>query len=99
MTSAPSDRSVASRVVRNSAVLAVSRVLERATGFIMALLVTAHLGVDALGVYAAAWAIYGLIALAGEAGATNYLVREISRDPSRTASYTVHLSVVALVAM
>jgi O-antigen/teichoic acid export membrane protein len=84
-----------SRVVRNSAVLAVSKVLERATGFVMAVLVTAHLGVDGLGVYSAVWAIYALMALAGESGATNYLVREISRDRSRTASYTTHLSMVA----
>src|SRR5262249_6386512 len=87
----------ASRVLRNSAVLVVSKLLERATGFVMAILVTAHLGVDGLGVYAAAWALYALISVAGEAGATNYLVREISRDASRTASYTTHLTIVAAI--
>ncbi len=87
----------AGRVLRNSAVLMVSKILERATGFVMAILVTAHLGVDGLGIYATGWAIYALISTAGEAGATNYLVREISRDGSRTASYTVHLSIVAAI--
>lgn len=85
-------------VLRNSAVLAVAKGLERVTGFAVALLVASTLGVEGLGVYAVAWAIYGVIAIAGDAGTTVYLVREISRDPSRTAAYTVHLSVVALAA-
>lgn len=83
-------------VLRNSAVLAIAKILERASGFVVALLVASELGVDGLGIYAVAWSIYGLIAIAGDAGATVYLVREISRDPSRTASYTVHLSIIAL---
>jgi O-antigen/teichoic acid export membrane protein len=87
--------SLVARVLRNSAALAMSRVLERGTGFVMAILVAAQLGVEGLGVYAAAWALYGMISLAGDAGATNYLIREISRDSSLTASYTVHLTVVA----
>ena len=34
----------------------------------MAILVTAHLGVDGLGIYATGWAIYALISTAGEGG-------------------------------
>jgi O-antigen/teichoic acid export membrane protein len=90
-------RSRVGRVVRNSAVLAVSKILERASGFVVGVLIANQLGIDALGIYAAAWALYGVIAVAGVAGTTDYLVREISRDPSRTAAYTVHLSVIALV--
>jgi O-antigen/teichoic acid export membrane protein len=84
------------RVLRNSAVLAVSKILERASGFVVGVLIANELGIDGLGVYAAAWALYGVIAVAGVAGTTDYLVREISRDRSRTASYVVHLSVIAL---
>jgi O-antigen/teichoic acid export membrane protein len=87
----------ARRVLTNSAVLAVSRVLERTSGFVVGVLVAHHLGAAGLGVFAAAWAIYGLIAIAGTGGTTDFLVREISRDRSRTAPYTVHLSLVALV--
>jgi O-antigen/teichoic acid export membrane protein len=83
-------------VVRNSAVLAVSRLLERASGFVVGVLVANRLGADGLGVYAVAWAVYGIVAVAGVAGTTDYLVREISRDASRTASYTVHLGVIAI---
>jgi O-antigen/teichoic acid export membrane protein len=86
----------ARRVVTNSAVLAVSKILERASGFVVGVLIANRLGADGLGVYAAAWAVYGVIAVAGVAGTTEYLVREISRDRSCTAAYTVHLSVLAV---
>jgi O-antigen/teichoic acid export membrane protein len=94
---ASGDGSTARRVLTNSAVLAVSKLLERASGFVVGVLVANHLGASGLGVYAAAWAVYGIIAVAAVAGTTDYLVREISRDRSRTARYTLHLSVVALV--
>lgn len=80
-------------VLRNSGLLGVAKLLERATGFVVALLVAAHLGADGLGTYAAALAIYGLIAIISDAGASNYLVREISREPDRTAAYAVHVSI------
>jgi O-antigen/teichoic acid export membrane protein len=89
--------STARRVMTNSAVLAVSKLLERVSGFVVGVLVANQLGATGLGVYAAAWALYGLIAVAGVAGTTDFLVREISRDRTRTASYTLHLSVVAFV--
>ncbi len=81
-----SSRGSAARVLRNSAVLMVSKILERATSFVMAILVTAHLGLDGLGIYATGWPIFALISTAGEAVATIYLVRQISRHESRTAS-------------
>jgi O-antigen/teichoic acid export membrane protein len=87
----------ARRVLRNSGMLAVTKVLERASSLVLALLIAATLGVDGLGVFATAQAVYGLIALAGEGGIVAYLVREISRDPARTPSYTVHFSAIALV--
>ncbi|HWH96183.1 MAG TPA: oligosaccharide flippase family protein [Baekduia sp.] len=93
MASRPGSR--ARRVLANSAVLAISKVLERTSGFVVGVLVANALGANGLGVYAAAWAIYGLIAVAGTAGTTDFLVREISRDRSRTADYAVHLSLIA----
>jgi O-antigen/teichoic acid export membrane protein len=86
----------ARRVLTNSAVLAVSKILERASGFVVGVLIANQLGADGLGVYAAAWALYGVIAVAGVAGTPEYLVREIGRDRACTASYTVHLSILAL---
>ena len=83
-------------VVRNSAVLGVAKLLERAVGFIVALLVASSLGVAGLGMYATAWAVFGLLSVAGDAGITNYLVREISRDRASTGTYTVHLTVVGV---
>ncbi len=83
-------------VLRNSAVLAVSRLLERASGFVVGVLIAKQLGAVGLGVYAVAWAVYGLVAVAGAAGTTPFLVREISRDASRTGSYVVHLGVLAI---
>ena len=48
---------------------------------------------DGLGIYSAALGYYALIALAGGMGSTNFLVREIAKDLSRTTRYVVHLSV------
>jgi PST family polysaccharide transporter len=88
----------AKRVMKNSAIYAFSRVLERALSFLIGILVAIHLGSTGLGVYSAAWAFYGLIVVASAAGTIDYLVREVSRDRTRTSTYTVHLSVMAFVA-
>jgi O-antigen/teichoic acid export membrane protein len=85
------------RVLTNSAVLAVSKVIERLSGFVVGVLVANALGADGLGVYATAWALYGLLALAGTAGGTDFLVREIGRDRTVTAAYTVHLTAIGIV--
>jgi O-antigen/teichoic acid export membrane protein len=60
------------------------------------LLLAAKLGAAGLGTYSTAMAVYAVIAIAGEAGVTMFLIRELGRDTSRTASYVVHLSVLAL---
>ncbi len=85
-------------VLRNTAVLATARILDRVTGALVTLLVARELGASELGVYVAAMSIYALIAIGGELGVTTYLVREISKDPSRTGEYVVHLSVVTAAA-
>ena len=83
-------------MLRSTVLLALSRILERASGFVLSLFIAPKLGASGLGTYAAAMAIYGVIAIASDAGTTNFLVREISRDRTRTSIYVVHLSVVAI---
>src|SRR5215212_7697546 len=86
----------ATGVLRNTVVLAAARIIDRVSTLVIALLIAAKLGADGLGAYSVAMAVYGLIALAGDAGATMFLIREISKEPARTAAYVVHLSVVAV---
>lgn len=83
-------------ILRNTALLGVSRVLDRISGFGVSLLIAPHLGAEGLGTYFGAIAVYSVIAIAGEAGTTNFLVREISRDRSRTSELVVHVSVIAI---
>src|SRR4051794_25748540 len=89
------DTGGARQVMRNTVLLAVSRLTDRASTFILAIIIAPKLGPAGLGTYAAAMALYSLMAIAGEAGTTNFLIREISKDDSRTGSYIVHLSVMA----
>ena len=83
-------------VAKNTAVLALARIIERGTTLALLVVVSAKLGADGLGTYSTALAIYGVIAVAGEAGATLFLIRELATDKSRTGSYIVHLSALAL---
>lgn len=92
----PSEGDGARTVFRGTALLGLSRALDRASTFVIVVLIAPRLGAAGVGAFSAAMALYGVFTLAGEAGTTNYLVREISRDKARTASYVVHLSVVAL---
>lgn len=71
--------------------------MDRASTFVIALLIAHRRGATGLGTFTAAMAFYGVFAIAGQAGTTTYLVREISRDRTRTASYVVHVTVVAIV--
>jgi O-antigen/teichoic acid export membrane protein len=86
----------ARRVLRNTGLLAVSRVGDRVSTFVLAVLIAPKLGPSGLGVYAAAMAVYSVLSIAGEAGTTNFLVREIAKDESRTGAYIVHLTVMAV---
>jgi len=84
-------------VLKNTAALAVARLIDRGSTLVVALLIASTLGADGLGAYSIAMAVYGVIVLAGDAGMTMYLIREISRDIARTGTYIVHLSVVGVV--
>ena len=99
MTVKASDPSHEQRqILRNSAVLAAARIIERATNLVMALLISRQLGVSALGAYATATAYFLLISVAGEAGVTNLIVREISKDRSRTNSLVSHACAIVTIA-
>jgi O-antigen/teichoic acid export membrane protein len=90
------ETSGAHSVLRGTVLLAGSRILDRASTFVIVLLIAPRFGAAGVGAYSTAMAIYGLFTMAGLAGTTNYLVREISRDKSRTSTYMTHLSVMAL---
>jgi O-antigen/teichoic acid export membrane protein len=87
----------AAQVLRNTATLVVARIAERVATLVLALLIAKSLGAEGLGVYSIAMAFYGAISLVGESGTTMYLIREIAKEPSRTGTYVVHLSAIALV--
>jgi len=81
--------------LKNTVVLIAARVISRATTLVLTLLIAARLGAAGLGAFSTAMAIWGALTIVSEAGAIQFLIRELSKDPSRTSSYVVHLSVVA----
>jgi O-antigen/teichoic acid export membrane protein len=76
--------------------LSLTRIVDRGTTLLLSLILAQKLGAAGLGVYSTALALYAVIAAAGEAGATLFLIRELAKDRSLTASYIVHLSLMAL---
>lgn len=77
--------------------LGAARVVDRLTTLVVAVLIAAQLGAAGLGSYSTAMAIWGVITLMGEAGATMFLIRELAKDRERTSSYVVHLSALSVV--
>jgi O-antigen/teichoic acid export membrane protein len=77
-------------VLRNTTVLAGARIIERVGNLVIAFLISREAGVAALGTYATATAYFQLIKAAGEAGSTNLLIREMSRNRAGTNGYLVH---------
>ena len=82
------------KIVSNTVSLTVSRILERGSGIVLAILIARLDGPGDLGLYAGALAYYGLIVVAGELGVINLLAREIAKDHRRTSEYVVHSSVI-----
>jgi O-antigen/teichoic acid export membrane protein len=78
--------------------LAISRLVTSLSTVGLSFFVARRLGASGLGIYSAAMVFFGLISLAAEMGSTNYLVREISKDRTRTNRYLVHLGVMTVVA-
>jgi O-antigen/teichoic acid export membrane protein len=93
---APAKPGSVRQIARGTAVLAGARVVERGSNLVIALLVSRQLGASALGTYATAVAYFQLIAMAGEMGTSNLLVREIAKEPTRTMRYVVHAAVMAI---
>lgn len=87
--------SQARTILRNTAVLAAARMIERGGNLVLALLVSRQLGAGGLGMYATAIAYYGFVATAAESGTTNLLVREIAKERAQTNAYLVHSCVMA----
>jgi O-antigen/teichoic acid export membrane protein len=88
--------SQARQVAKNTAVLALARIIERTSNLVLVVFVARALDATGLGIYAAAISYFTLIAIAGEMGATNFLVRELSKDPSKTGAYVVNIAVMAV---
>lgn len=82
-------------ILRNTGILGAARLIERAGNLVVAFFISRHGGAAALGTYATAMAYFQLIATMGEMGWTNLLIREISRDRSRTNNYLLHAGVMA----
>jgi polysaccharide transporter, PST family len=85
-------------VLRGTTLLAASRILDRASTFVIMILITPRFGASGVGTYSVAMALYQLFAVAGTAGTTSFIQREVSRDRTQTADYIVHLSVMAAAA-
>jgi O-antigen/teichoic acid export membrane protein len=88
---------LARRIFKNTVVLLVARVIGRATTLVLTLMIAGWLGADDLGVFSAAVAVWGALTIASDAGAVQYLIRELSTEPARTGPYLVHLGVLATV--
>lgn len=83
-------------IFKNTAALALSRSIDGVITVVLSFFVARRLGAAGLGIYSASIVFYGLIALAAEMGSTNFLMREIARDRSRTNEYLTHLGTMAL---
>lgn len=82
-------------IFKNTAVLAAARMIDRAGSILLTFLVARVFQASGLGIYAAAMVVYELAAVAAEMGSTNLLVREVSKNPSNTNRYLVHLSLMS----
>ncbi|MFB3814490.1 MAG: flippase [Terriglobales bacterium] len=87
----------AAKILQNTAVLGAAKIIERASTVILGIVVARMLGPTGLGVYSAAMVYYGLVSLAAEMGASNYVTREIARDPDSTGRYFVHVAGLSIV--
>jgi O-antigen/teichoic acid export membrane protein len=85
-------------IFKNTVALALSRSIEGASSIFLSFFVARRLGAAGLGIYSAAIVVYGLIATAAELGTTNFLIREIAKNRSRTSAYMVHLGGATLAA-
>jgi O-antigen/teichoic acid export membrane protein len=83
-------RGASTGILRNTSLLAVARLAQRASSILLAVFIARSLGASGLGIYSAALAYYALLGPAGELGIVNLLVREISKDHRKTNRFLVH---------
>jgi O-antigen/teichoic acid export membrane protein len=81
-------------ILKNTAALTFAQIAEKVSTIVLSFVVARTLGASALGVYSAALVFYGLISVAAGMGATDFLVREISRDLGQSRRYLVHVSAI-----
>ncbi len=83
------------KIFKNTVILALSKLIQRLGNVVIAFLVARILHAAGLGVYSAAMATLDLVAIAGQMGTVNLLVREIGKDQANTNRYLVHLGVIS----
>jgi O-antigen/teichoic acid export membrane protein len=86
------------QIFKNTAAMVVADLVGRGGSMVLTFLIARMLQASGLGVYSAAVAYYGLIAVASGMGAQDFLVREIARARENTNRYIVHASVVITLA-
>lgn len=100
----PPRRSAGQTIARNTIFGLGAQLALRVFGFLFSILVARTLGDAAFGQYSVVLAWAGLFSVIGDVGVTQYMTREISRDPNRandlfwnTAGLRFILSIVAIV--
>lgn len=97
MTDRAADAGIYRTVFKSTAMLTIADLATRVTTLIVTLIISRRLGPASLGVYATATATFGLIAVAGGLGATNYMVREIAKKPEDTSKFFGHISILGVI--
>jgi O-antigen/teichoic acid export membrane protein len=86
----------ARQIFKNTAAMTLADLVARAGSMLLSFLIARMLQASGLGIYSAAMAYYGVIAIASSMGTQDFLVREIAREPDKTNRYVVHASVAGL---
>jgi O-antigen/teichoic acid export membrane protein len=86
-------------VFRNASFLFSYQTLNKALFTLLTILIARRLGPDALGTYAFVFVVEYMILLFVSMGSHDYIIREISRDPSKTPSLVGNLLVLNTVLM
>ena len=82
-------------ILKNSAALGLSGIIEKASTVYLSICVARELGAGSLGVYSLVTMYYGLLFLVVELRSTTYLVREIAKDHSQTSKFVVHTAIIS----
>ena len=83
-------------VIRNTAILAASRLVDKGSSLCLSFFVARQLGPAALGIYSASIVFFGFISLMAGSGCSTFLVREIAKNKIFTNRYLTHLGSMSL---